>query len=89
MAFEVEGAAGVVIVEVGATGEVGEAGWLGWAAELLMWELILWERGKVKGTRKGTFATVGGVCVYDSEVDSSAGERKDESSSEERYMVWW
>lgn len=36
MAFEVEGAAGVVIVEVGATGEVGEAGWLGWAAELLL-----------------------------------------------------
>jgi hypothetical protein len=61
VAFEVEGVAGVVIVEVGATGEVGEAGWLWLAAELLLWELMLWERGRAKGTRKGTFARAGSV----------------------------
>ena len=95
MALEVEGAGGVVIVEVGATGEVGEAGWLWWTAELVLWELMLWERGKVKGTRKGTFATAGGVCMCMKEgvFDSSASERDrkregESSCEEERYMVW-
>lgn len=44
---------------------------------------MLWERGKVKGTRKGTFATVGCVCVRvcmkESVFDSSAGESERES----------
>lgn len=58
VAFEDEGAV-AARGEEGATGEVGEEDWCWWvAAELLLWELMLWGRGRVKGTRKGTFATM-------------------------------